>query len=373
MEKKEWKITYFDFSKDDLDDLLSLFKEQYGSVDPSNPEYFKWYCLENPAGKALIPIVIDPETTKIIGEWWGIPTQTKYPNGEMLGSVGMNVVIARKYRGMKVIDVLAVPLLEQNTERGINFSINFPNKRMAKVFKLVPSLKDWFSVGMLGMYALPLDPAILDNTRMSKNPIILSVVKIIASLIFPILFFHRKTNKVGKNIQILEISTFDEKFDQFWKKVKDKYPFWFKRDASFLTWRYKENPLRKYAALVAMENDEMIGYIILRTGMIKKFSLGAIVDLVVEPTARGDLAAQKLVHEAILRFRKEKLSVSVFINRPGTQEEKAIKHQGYRLLPGALSPEQVEMYIRFFPNAIPIDLMKDINNWYITLGDFDIV
>ena len=373
MIRKEWIIEYFDYEKGDVNELLSLFNTEYGPVDPSKPEYFKWYCLDNPAGRAIVTTALDPDTSKLVGEWWLIPQRTKFPGGERVGSVGMNALVAREYRGLGIINSLGNSPENPILEQGVDFTMAFPNRHLNFVFKVSIKLNEWASAGLLGLYALPLDPELFEHTRLRKYPFASRIIKTISGLTWPLLFSPRKIKHPNAKISIVEKTGFDDQFTLFWNKVKDKYPLWFVRDASFLTWRYIENPCRQYNILVAMKHEEMIGYLILRRGIIRKFPVGAIVDLVVEPTERGDLAAQLLVREAVMRFRKEKLSLSVCVMRPRAQEEKAIKHQGYRQIPKAISPQKVDMSIKTFSEDCPRELIYNVNNWYVTLGDFDIV
>ena len=368
--RKDWKIEAFDYDHGDLNELLGLFTEEYGAVDPAKPEYFQWYCQDNPAGKAVIPLARDPETGKLVGQFWAIPLRAKFPEGEFLGSVGMNALVAKANRRQGIISQLGHASPELIKARGIDFSMIFPNRRLVKTRA---SLPEWLSIGFLSLYTLPLDVRLFDRTRLRKNPFALKLVKLLTLLMMPLLFRARKFRSSGSKIQIQEISSFDERFDQFWEKIKDKYPVLFVRDSLFLRWRYTENPCRQYTTLVALEEGEMVGYLILRCGQIRKFPVGAVLDILVEPSPRGDLAARMLVKTATDRFHKEGMYLAVSVIRRGVQEERALRLQGYVALPGAISPQQVETGIKLINPAVPTTDLLDLKNWYLTLGDFDIV
>ena len=51
------------------------------------------------------------------------------------------------------------------------------------------------------------------------------------------------------------------------------------RDRTFLNWRYLKNPARTYTLYRALENGEMIGYLILRKVDLLQFNSAVIVDL----------------------------------------------------------------------------------------------
>ena len=62
-----------------------------------------------------------------------------------------------------------------------------------------------------------------------------------------------------------ETETFGNEFDLFWERLKTcGYGVLAKRDASFLAWRYMDNPSMKFRVLVCRQRDSgnLLGYVI---------------------------------------------------------------------------------------------------------------
>jgi hypothetical protein len=89
-----------------------------------------------------------------------------------------------------------------------------------------------------------------------------------------------KNSKTHKNIRIREITTFDEKIDKFWDKIRNNYDFILERKKDYLNWRYTDPRAGTYRIILAEENGEIIGYSVQRINRIKPDNpRGYIVEL----------------------------------------------------------------------------------------------
>ncbi|MBF0276072.1 MAG: GNAT family N-acetyltransferase [Nitrospinae bacterium] len=72
---------------------------------------------------------------------------------------------------------------------------------------------------------------------------------------------HQKTGATGK---VNQVETFDNRFDELWNKEKNKRSFSPVRDASFLNWRFVNNPSQKYQiwSYSPFLSKEVSGYIV---------------------------------------------------------------------------------------------------------------
>ncbi len=71
------------------------------------------------------------------------------------------------------------------------------------------------------------------------------------------------------NIKIEEIKRFDERFDRLWKKISGDYKAIQVRDRAFLNWRFLQCPHLQYRAFAALQNNEVLGYVVIRDEMYR--------------------------------------------------------------------------------------------------------
>src|SRR5207244_4660213 len=65
------------------------------------------------------------------------------------------------------------------------------------------------------------------------------------------LFFRRPSLPGDTDVSVQMLDQFDERFDDFWNRVQDKYRAIVIRDQAFLKWRFTPVSARRYHILVA--------------------------------------------------------------------------------------------------------------------------
>lgn len=87
------------------------------------------------------------------------------------------------------------------------------------------------------------------------------------------------------------VSEFGQEINEFWKRIRHRYPITIERSADYLNWRYARNPLVKYSMFLAKKDGEIRALIILRmenvegeSGMIG-VRVGRIIDFVSDDEA----------------------------------------------------------------------------------------
>lgn len=71
-------------------------------------------------------------------------------------------------------------------------------------------------------------------------------------------------NRISEGIDIVEIKYFDERFDRLWEKCARDHTVIQVRDSRWLNWRFFQCPYLSYRVLAAINNDEALGFIVLR-------------------------------------------------------------------------------------------------------------
>jgi len=100
----------------------------------------------------------------------------------------------------------------------------------------------------------------------------------------------KKTYASDSNIKISDINRFDERINKLWDVASDSYELMTERTDKYLNWRYCDPRGGDYIIKCAQEQDQILGYIVLRINERKKnYPVGYIVDILTLPN-RFDVA-----------------------------------------------------------------------------------
>lgn len=172
-----------------------------------------------------------------------------------------------------------------------------------------------------------------------------------------------KTYKANtSNSNIKAIANFDEKFDDLFETVKEKYKIIVCRDSKYLNWRYEENPQNKYYYLVYEKDKKYLGYCIYKMYKVEDGKEQCdIVDI---------LAVNEEIFTEMLSYTVHKMNdikveqVNLWINSNEFLE--CAKKIGFN-----------ETYFKTHVTCkINCDYLNediyDSSNWYLTMGDSDV-
>jgi hypothetical protein len=84
----------------------------------------------------------------------------------------------------------------------------------------------------------------------------------------------------SNNFSIVEVTEFEDRIDTLWEKVKNDFDYIIEKKVDYLNWKLKR-PTRKHKAKIAVQEDEIIGFIILNILENGEYKEGTISDLLV--------------------------------------------------------------------------------------------
>ena len=175
------------------------------------------------------------------------------------------------------------------------------------------------------------------------------------------IFFRSKKSSIIEDLKITEITHFDDRINDFWKNVSRYFGIIVVRNKEYLNWRYFKRPDSNFKVLLAEEDEKILGYIVFSS----KDEKGFIVDLLVDPH-RIDVI-QSLVSTAVEQLREEKVHRIVCWMLKNNPYYKVLRANGF--IPySSKYPFGVTIYS---PSNVPVEFVKNPNNWYLTLGDTD--
>jgi hypothetical protein len=98
-----------------------------------------------------------------------------------------------------------------------------------------------------------------------------------------------------------------------------------------------------------------------------------IVDFLALPTQEGRQAGEALLRKAASVFEEKGLDLIGCLILPGVEEIKLLVRQGFVLCPSWLQPQPFPVILQGDANTPGWDTLREINSWFLTMGDFDAV
>jgi len=351
--------------------ILELMK--LSGVKRTTEQWF-WEYKNNPFGHH---IGVAEHNGQIVGHMALIPTYVKVGEKTVMGSQAVDLLVHPKFRRQGMFLALGKMLTSEAGKKEIDITYGFPNAPAHS-----GHLKyDWFDVCKVHELIKPINMNkmvdLLDQHRiprfLSRYKISRDIIKPILQIILPIIsFFSRIFNRIEnnynlRNAKICTIESFDDRIDDFWKKVSNYYPIIAVRNKKYLNWRYFEKPNVKYTVLLAEKNEEILGYIVLRFTIQKNLRLGYIVDILALPDKKA--VVQSLIAKAVDHFIAENVD-SIYC---WMLDNNSTTHTYYKILRynGFIPVSSNILIARVNTSQISKESVEDFTKWYIALGDSD--
>lgn len=265
-----------EYKKGDEKGLVSLFNEVY---DTSRKEdYWEWQFMGNPSGNSII--VVAEEDSKIIGQCTLLPTEKIIRGEEVLSGDSIDTMIIKDFRGKGIYEEMANESYRLGIENGIKIRTGFPTPQALRGL-----------LGDIGGIFVTDIPLFINIYKMDNFLVGIVKIKFLAkilalpSLIIAKFVYKEQKIKIKENYTIKLIDEFDVEFDKLWDKIKIDSPIMTKRSSEFLNWRIKNHPKIEYITFASYLNDELVGYMILKSEKRKvrknaDLHVGTIVDMV---------------------------------------------------------------------------------------------
>jgi GNAT superfamily N-acetyltransferase len=349
----------------DIDRILELNKLEYGPDDIlATRADFDWRRDQNPAGRAIIPVIRDRQD-EVVGFIWVVPLRVRVKGQDYSGATGTNLVVHPEYRNtfgyIKLIRRFEQVFEDQNILLHFSF---VSEKTYHRRRESTPH-----AVATVPLLVKPLDVSTLAKMYLKKEW--LGVLTGLAGRVASAFFFRPGLTRHTAPISIALGEQLDCHFDEFWLTVQDKYPAMLVRDRAFLAWRFAGVSERHYHILVARAEDEMLGYIVLRTSTIRGAKTGLIMDLLVVQGVSGEMAGTCLVAEAEAYFRSRGVSLIAGLMAPLAAEYHILRQSGYLPLPPVLAPRSFRFAFFVHNAGEKVLLPLSGRDWFVTLADYE--
>lgn len=367
MTKEQRKVVADLYRAGDEADILALNRMEYGPTDIlATPADFHWRYAQNPGGRAIISVVRDCDNGSVIGFIWIMPLRIRVFGEEWLAAMGANLLIHPDYRDTFAFAKLMRRFRQAFIDHDIPLHYSFISGNTYS--RLRPD--DPHVVFEVPLLIRPLDMMKLAwahfNSRWQRL-----IVGIGGQLATPLLFRAQQFHLDQHNFTLHVLEGFDERFDDFWAQVKDKYPVMVIRDHRYLTWRFVGSPGRQHRILVVQVGDEVVGYAVLRCANIRGIPTGLIMDLLVETGPRGEAAGARLMSEALRYFRSENMWLAGGLMPSHAAEHHIMRRAGYLPCPERFAPRLFPFAFRFHGKKAAITPGLSPEHWFVTIADYE--
>lgn len=338
--------------KGDAEGLSQLFYEVFG--DGKDSDYWHWKYYQNPAGEHMAMVAL--HGSRLVGIIGSIPVKVKVRTNTLLASQGVDIVVSPDHRKRKTFFKLEADVTELTIKDGAYFSYAFSIEQTYRIFTKLLRFNGVCPIFNMSKVINP-TPYLRQKLRMESLANLLGLIgkKAISKL-------NKKKLSIPHGLEMVEVTHFDRRFDDFWRREARNYEIAVVRDSEYLNWRYVESPI-PYKIFSVETNESVMGFVVLRFSQ-EEVGRGRIVDIVTETGREGII--DLLLTKALDYFLDQKVDVITCWMLEHWPIFHALRKRGFvkRETPHDL---MVRSYVADFPN----EYLTDESKWYMTMGDSD--
>lgn len=305
MSKKYEIRPYRSGDEEGIVELLQLVFDGWPRFDlKCNPiDHWRWKYTDNPLKTICIAVALNQN--KIIGCQHGVLHTIKIRDEVFLGCLVGDLAVHQDFRRMGVFTKMNKFWIELREEIGskldhyisgnpiiikkyLKIRPQFPHplSNLVRIWNIDEHLK---AMPLENVWLIKLGFHALNLTNSLKNAFSGSI-------------------KIKPDIHISDIRCFDDRIDEFWKRISEDYSFILKRSRNYLNWRYCDPRAGDFVVKQAEEDDRILGYSVIKINKyLRDYPVGFVVDLLTLPD-RLD-AAEALVADTLNSFDSNNVNI----------------------------------------------------------------
>lgn len=358
---RQWEsVTVSREDSDLIRRMAEMAESHYGVKDDiAHTEYLIHEYFNDPAGDALIEIAWDRDKDRAAGQYIAIPIKIRIKGVDSDCLMSVNTLTREEYRGQGIFTGLAGAVYDRATAKGYRLAYGMPNQHSYPGFVKALSFEDR---GAVPLYLRPLCPSNLVRSYLKWN--------VAAKLASPFDCLLKMRESKAISVERLSLDNL-ELADVFWKSVCDEYPVMICRDSSFIRYRYLDIPRRKYQCFYAMEEGKPVAFVSGRVMEVSNLQCGMVADFLFL-SGHGD-AAWAALRKLMFSLQEAGADMIGCMTPPGSKETKLIRRHGFFRCPKAMEPQPFRFILRILQADDQAEEVKELKNWFFTMGDYDVV
>ncbi len=330
---------------------------------PKDMDWWVWQHKQNPAGPAIISVAEDEVTNEIVGHFCHIPLRVKVKTMTHIIIQGIDTMVHPNFRGLGVYNRIRDRNHEIIRLKNVLFTYTYPNKLMYRIHKDA-RLKTIFKKTPLWIKPLKLKNIV---TRYLNND---SLASLIAAIGKGLVRITDRSIDYEIRTQVREVKEIDERFDYLWKQASSLHEIMLVRDRAYLNWRYVKKPDADYTIYISEDDNQLLGYVVLRNLEDNGLRIGWIADMLT--SSKDSPASMDLITRAIQYFRITGMDVALCVMPPKVYLKNSLGKCGF-LFVSRLRKKMNAIRIRLLKPEYNDSLVNNPNNWYLTRGDSDLI
>jgi len=355
--EQKWSIRAY--REGDEEGILELSKAVFPAKKLDREQWlrqWRWMYKDNPAGVGRIWLA--EHNDKIVGQYAMIPIIINISDDVDTSAHSVDTMTHPDYRYQGIFETLAKKTYAEAAKEGIHIVYGFPNKNSHPGF--IKKLS-WFDISSLKTMIKLVNWEHIVERRI-RNKLLSRLATPAISLVFSKLLFRTQQNPKLPGLTITQISSFDERINEFWPRVSSQYPIMVVRDKDYLNWRYVTVPDVDYTIYTAEKAGEIHGYTVFQCLQQEQGRTCVIFDIL----AQSEHIAQCLISKVIEQCKQEQVD-SIFCNMIANKIYlRAFRRNGFMSIP--FSKGSSFCAYSSAPHASK-EFLKDPRNWLIQLGD----
>jgi GNAT superfamily N-acetyltransferase len=337
------------------------------------PKRWNWEFVENPFWRGdNLPIWIAIYDGEVIGQTCAMYCPLKVGHEVYNAAWSVDTIVLPEYRGCGIGSKLQ-RLSAQNHRIFMSLRMSSINRSIKTKFGSKPVTEvtnfiKWIKIDK-SRYSNAVKKRIINSKLITGiwlfccrtfklDTFLVSILN--AGISIRILLKGRTPN--NSNILIKEIDYFEENINKLWERTKHQYGVIVERKQTYLNWRYCAQPHMNYHKFIAISDNEICGYFVLRNSKAPEPNIGIIADIYAAPDDLETITA-------MIEFSVNFFSNSVEAIKCAT----TIKNIKAILLSFAFSKQRNEVLMAFSDEeSVMNKLNANSREWFMTMGDQDL-
>jgi hypothetical protein len=350
----------------DRDALIELMRVVFAETGAEKgpevgPEFWDWQFARQPANR--MEIWVGESHGQIVAQVPGNVVRVKWRERELLATWVIDLLVHPAHRDKSMFVRVGRAFNQEMAATGVGICLGLPNKRSMpasirflkyKLVNQVPVLVLPVRWGRLvGRAGIPTWASSLTGALAATG--------------------HRLTRLPtprAKGIMVREVTGFPEGTDDLWQRAAAPHTLIPVRDRQYLNWRYCDCPTRKYRIHVAESDGKLVGYLVHRVFEKDGMKIGALMDVLVDPGQKN--AVHALLGSGISALREQKVDAVMSLMQRDDFYYPALRRWGFVRVPERFNPRTFNFVCRILVPGLPEHELCAGENWFITLGDFDV-
>jgi GNAT superfamily N-acetyltransferase len=338
------------YKPDDRRAVEALYRRVFGhDAAEASRHRWDWQYRRNPNNPGHEPeIWIAREGPAIVGQYATMPVKLSLKGSEVLGSWGMDVMVAPERQRQGLGEVLF-----RTWDRNVGASLGLGLSDSS--YRLFQKL-NWPDVGPVPCLVKPLTRRAF---RRPNWPV--PINRLVSALTLPIVLIVARTRPLRAEVRLIQ--RFDDSFTALWDELAPKFDLAVRRDAAYLNWKYVSAPHVRYSIAVLRRDNRNIGYAVYRHLYEPRGRVTLIVDFLADPDDEDALGT--LLHWIDREARQaDSDKIRVFALHAGFR--RVLRRSGYFQVKSTM-----EFVVKI--NGLDVDpsFYENTDTWHITLGDSD--